>query len=176
MIKRTLFGRGLLLAAALMMVAPAAKAGEATTGSVTIMNPTARANLPNRPTAAYMMILNEGTEADRLIAARSPAFGTIELHTSSMKDGVMRMKKVDGIEVPADGTALLAPGGFHLMLFEAERPFKVGESYMMTLTFEKAGDVMVEVKVGKISGGHNQSNHGSHSGQSGHSGHSGSTN
>lgn len=170
MIKRTLIGRGLLVAAALLMTPPMTGAGETTMGSVTIMNPTARANLPNRPTAAYMMILNEGTEDDRLIAASSPAFGTIELHSSSMKDGVMRMEKLDGIEIPADGTALLAPGGFHLMLFEGERPFKAGDSYMVTLTFEKAGDIMIEVKVGKVSGGHNHSNHGNHSG------HSGSTN
>ena len=149
-----------------------AGAGEATHGPVSVLAAKARPNLPNRPTAAYMMLLNEGTADDRLVSAKSDAFGTIELHRSVKHGDVMHMEPVASIVVPADGTALLEPGGLHLMLFDAVKPHKVGDSFMMTLTFEKAGDVEVEVQVDKITGGHDHSGH-DHSGHGDHSDHSG---
>lgn len=154
----------MLLGAALMAIsvttlAPVADAHEAKKGDLTIIHPAARPNLPNRPTAAYMAISNEGEEGDRLVSVRSDAFGAVELHTTMQHGDVMKMQPVEGIDVPAGDTALLEPGGLHVMLFDAVTQHKIGDSFMMTLTFEKAGDVEVEVKVEKISGGHDHSGH-----------------
>jgi hypothetical protein len=86
-----------------------------------------------------MTIRNAG-EADRLVAASSAVTTSIELHTHREANGVMRMERVEAVDVPAGGTVTFAPGGLHLMLFGwtgsgAEAP--------ITLRFEKAGEVIV---------------------------------
>ncbi|MEM1162703.1 MAG: copper chaperone PCu(A)C [Pseudomonadota bacterium] len=146
------------------VLTPAA-AHETTSGDLTIFHAAARPNLPNRPTAAYMVISNGGDTMEVLLSATSPSFETIELHTVEKDGDVMTMMPVETIEVPAGGSAVLEPGSFHLMLFGAEKPFKVGDSYPLVLTFENAGDVTVEVKVEKISAG----SHGDHGGHGDHS-------
>ena len=165
--------RPAVMALALLTMTPGVQAHENKKGDLTIIHAQARPNLPSRPTAAYMAITNDGTEADRLISAKSEAFGTIEIHTTMQHGDVLKMQPVDAIEVPAEDTALLEPGGLHLMLFDGAKPHKIGESFMMVLTFEKAGDVMVEVKVEKITGGGDHSQHagGAAKDHSGHSGH-----
>lgn len=97
--------------------------------------------------AIYMTIHNTGGEADRLIKAQSDAAQVVELHTMEEKDGVMSMHPVDGIDVPASGDAELKPGGFHVMLIGLTRDLTIGEQVTVTLTFEKAGDVTLEVEV-----------------------------
>jgi len=138
------------LAAVCLTLSPAA-ADPVTHGDLTIAGPSARPNLPNRPTAAYMTISNAGA-ADRLIGARSPAFGRIELHTMEMADGVMKMRMVEAIEVPEGGIAELKPGGLHLMLFDAKELYADGAEVAITLIFETAGEVEVTVPVLKRAG------------------------
>lgn len=150
----------------LLTFASIANAHEITVGDLTITHPQARPNLPNRPTAAYMVITNDGKAADRLLSAKSSAFGAVEMHTTIKQGDVMKMMPVDVIEVPAEDSAVLEPGGLHLMLFEGSKAFKVDEMFPLTLTFEQAGEVEVMVKVEKISGGMSHGQHGS-----GHSGH-----
>ncbi len=150
----------LALAAALLAAAPPAGAEDATLGDLTVSEVWARPNLPNRPTAAYARIGNAGAEADRLIGAASPAFGRIELHLSEMSDGVMSMRRVEAIEAPAGGSVALEPGGYHLMLFEAERVFAPEESFPLTLEFERAGTVELTVPVRPRSGGGHGHGHG----------------
>lgn len=161
-----------VICASFLFAAFALPSVPALAGSITVSDPVARTNLPNRPTAAYMMISNSGTEDDTLLSASSPAFETIEIHSTVKDGGVMKMVARDRLEVPANGSVTLAPGGLHLMLFGAERLFKAGETFMMTLTFEKAGDLMVETKIAKVSGGMDHGTHGSDA----HSGHSGNSN
>lgn len=127
----------------------------ATVGALTVSAPKARVTIPSRPAAAYFSVANAGG-ADRLVAASSPAFGRVELHTHLHQDGVMKMMKVEAIDVPAEGEAALAPGGDHVMLFDAVEPLKIGDSFPLTLTFEKAGDVEIMVPVKPIQpAGHN---------------------
>ncbi|MEM9059354.1 MAG: copper chaperone PCu(A)C [Pseudomonadota bacterium] len=147
---------------------------DTTVGTITIGHPHARPNLPNRPSAAYLTISNKGDKADRLIAARSDFFGTIELHVTHEKDGVMMMAKVDEITVPAGGETQLEPGGQHLMLFNGTETFKPGSYFEATLTFETAGDVTVTFLVEKPAAGSKSEDHSGH-GAKGHSsgGHSG---
>lgn len=165
---------GLLAALPLAMTAldpaPNALAHDIQAGDLTITHAWARPNLPNRPTAAYMAIANAGETADTLISASSPAFETIELHTV-IKDGdVMKMQPIDGIPVPVEDSARLEPGGLHLMLFGAEKAFKDGESFPMTLTFESAGAVEITVQVEKRARKHGT--HGTHgNSEAGHGAH-----
>jgi hypothetical protein len=111
--------------------------------------------------AAYMTIHNEGPVADRLIAASSPIAGTIELH-AHLKDGdVMRMRPVVAVEIAPGEPAVLQPGGLHMMMLDLKAPLKDGESFPLTLTFEKAGKVTVSVDVRRNApaapGGHSHS-------------------
>lgn len=148
----------------LALVSSNAQAHETVAGDLTIIHAQARPNLPNRPTAAYMVIANDGETTDRLIGARSDHFGTIEMHTTLKQGDVMKMTPVEGIEVPSGDAAVLEPGGLHLMLFEGNERFKVGDEFPLTLVFEKAGEVVVTIKVEKISGaGHgSDGDHGDH--------------
>ena len=96
--------------------------------------------------AAFMVIENSG-EADRLVAASSDVAKKTELHTH-IKDGdVMKMRRVDGIDVPAQGMARLQPGGLHVMLIGLHAPLREEEKFPLTLQFDKAGEMTVEVEV-----------------------------
>lgn len=110
----------------------------------------ARASSPNaRSGAAFLILKNAGDADDRLVAVASDAAERVELHTHiSDADGVMRMVEVeDGIEIPAGGVAELMRGGDHVMFMGLTRPFLQGEAVSVTLTFEVAGDVAVEIPV-----------------------------
>lgn len=155
---------------------PNVTAHEIVSGDLTIAHPTARPNLPNRPTAAYMVIRNDGDTDDRLVSAKSDVFGKIELHTV-IKDGdVMKMQPVTEIIVPAGGETALEAGGLHLMLFDAAERQKDGTVFPLTLTFSQAGDVDVMVKVDRRAGrghDHDHSDHGTKAPKGSDDGHSG---
>lgn len=96
--------------------------------------------------AAFFVLNNHG-DADRLIAAESEVSKTVELHTH-VKDGdIYRMRKVDAIAIPMHGTAELKPGGDHLMFIGLNAPLKEGTQVPVTLVFEKAGKIKIEVPV-----------------------------
>lgn len=99
--------------------------------------------------AAFMRITNSGPEEDRLIGASSDVAAKAELHTHMHGgDGVMKMVEVeDGFVVPAGGEHLLERGGDHVMFMGLTRPLNDGEQVSVTLTFEKAGDITVEIPV-----------------------------
>lgn len=98
--------------------------------------------------AIYFVLRNRGGEADRLIAARTEVASVVELHLSAIEGGVMRMRQVESIEVPARGEARLEPGGYHLMLIGLNRELKDGDSFGVALEFERTGARVVEVVVG----------------------------
>lgn len=113
-----------------------------------IEQPFARATAPTaRAGGAYMTIVNSGATADRLLRAESSVAARTELHTVIKEGDVMRMREVPGIDVPANGKATLAPGGFHLMLMELKAPLKAGDTTAITLVFEKAGRIEVAVPI-----------------------------
>jgi hypothetical protein len=121
-------------------------------GDIVVADPWARAApLAGRPGAAYMALTNTGTVDDRLIAAGADVAGTVELHSHTMTDGVMRMRRVEGgIPVPAGETVALAPGGLHVMLIDLAQPLAVGDRFPLILTFAESGDVTVDVAVRPI--------------------------
>lgn len=154
------FGAALFLAGSL--AASAAPAHEVKQGDLTIDHPWARASAgPARNSAAFMTIHNAG-KADRLVAAAGDVAERVELHTHLMEGNVMKMRQVEAIDVPAEGMAKLQPGGFHVMLIGLHEPLKEGDSFPLTLTFEKAGKVTLEVAVEAITsmGGQNGQGHG----------------
>ncbi|WP_439594474.1 copper chaperone PCu(A)C [Falsiroseomonas sp.] len=105
-----------------------------------------RAAGAGRTGAGYLTLRNGGA-ADRLVAARAAIATRVELHTHVHEGGVMRMRPVEAIEVPANGSVTLEPGGLHLMLLELKRPLNQGDSVPVTLVFERAGEVQVQLAV-----------------------------
>lgn len=84
--------------------------------------------------AGYLKLRNAGDEAVQVVSARSPAFGAIEIHEMRAgDDGVMRMRRVEKIELPAGSTFELEPGGRHLMLFRPTGQIAKGELVPLTL-------------------------------------------
>lgn len=138
------------LAAAILVVTPAfAHNGVIHLGPINISAPFTRATLPNAPVAGgFLTIENTGTEPDRLISATSDIAGDTQIHEMAMQGDVMKMRQlVDGLEIPAGETVLLAPGGFHIMFMGLKQALVEGEAVTVTLTFEKAGTVDVVLPV-----------------------------
>ena len=138
----------LLLSALLSTFSGAQAADEVRAGGVAASQAWARATAGNTPTgAAYVTLRNDGREADRLIGARTPAAAKAELHIHQKDGEIMRMRPVDAVELPAGATAAMGPGGLHIMLLELKAPLKQGDRLPLTLRFERAGEVTVEVQV-----------------------------
>ena len=95
---------------------------------------------------AYLKIAG-GASADRLLSATTPAARSVEVHTMEMDGNVMRMRPVDSVAVPARQTVELKPGGLHVMLMGLAQPLQAGSAFPLTLRFEKAGEVKVQVRV-----------------------------
>lgn len=141
--------RTLLLAAFACAILPAspALAQDATAGDLTITAGFARSSpMMANAGAGFLTIANAGA-ADRLLAFKTDACTQPELHTHIEENGMMAMRKVEAIDVPASGEAVLAPGGLHLMFIGLTAPLKEGESVAVTLVFEKAGEVAVSLPV-----------------------------
>lgn len=132
----------------------AVSAAFAQSGGVSVENPFARPSAgPAGAGAAYMTIRNQGPAADRLVAASSSVARTTELHTHIREGDVMHMRKVEAIAIPERGAATLAPGGLHVMLMGLHQPLKTGDSFTLTLTFEKAGALTIQVPVKDMGAG-----------------------
>jgi copper(I)-binding protein len=117
-------------------------------GDIAIGHPYARATAPGQPTGgAYLRLENRGTQGDRLVSATADVAKAVELHEMTMQGDVMRMRQVDTVEVPAGQSVVLEPGGLHMMLVGLKAPLKEGDRFPMTLKFEKAGEVKVDVVV-----------------------------
>ncbi|WP_170331321.1 copper chaperone PCu(A)C [Ruegeria arenilitoris] len=99
--------------------------------------------------AAFMMIENTGDTDDRLIGVSSDAAGRVELHTHMIDDnGVAKMMHVEeGFAIPAGETHMLQRGGDHVMFMGLSQPFEQGAMVPVTLVFEKAGEIEVEIPV-----------------------------
>ena len=101
-----------------------------------------------RPGAGYLTI-HGGPEPERLLAVESAAAGSTELH-ESMKmgpGGMTGMQRLDGLDVPANGTVTFAPNGKHLMMFGLSATLKAGGTIPLSVRFEKARPLTIEAKV-----------------------------
>lgn len=142
MLKKTLF------LAALLGTSLLANAHDYKIGELQIEHPWSRAMPPVAPTAAvYFVVHNQGLEADRLLSLQTPVAAKAEMHEHVHADGVMKMQQVQSVAIPAGGAVKFEPMGYHVMLFGLQQQAKVGERFPLTLSFEKAGKVEVEVAV-----------------------------
>lgn len=117
--------------------------------AVEVEGPWARATAPGAQAGAVFATLRGGAEGDRLVGAACAVADTVELHTHVRDaDGVMRMRPVDAIPVPAGGAAVLRPGAEHVMLIGLRRALVEGERLPLELTFARAGRREVLVQVG----------------------------
>jgi periplasmic copper chaperone A len=114
----------------------------------------ARETVPGQDISAAYMTL-KSSEYRKLFYVESPSAGSVEIHTMTMNDGVMKMRMLDELELKPNEAAKLAPGGFHLMLFNLKAPLDAGSQVKFTLCFkDKAGnithqDITVPVKAPK---------------------------
>lgn len=114
--------------------------------SVRVFNAWARASvLASRPGAAYVTI--ESVSDDTLIGASTPVAKRVMIHAVEKDGDVSRMKHVETLELPAGERITLAPGGMHLMLMGLQDKLSEGTTFPMTLSFENAGEITVEVSV-----------------------------
>lgn len=158
--------RILFATAVLAVVAATAMAHEYTAGAIQIEHPWARASIGQAPNSAgFLSLENKGDTPDALIAAEGDVAGRIELHTHINEGGVMMMRPVEKIEVPAHSTVKLEPGGLHIMLIGLKRRLEDGERVPLVLVFEKAGRVAVELAVEKLGAA---MDHGKHMGDGQH--------
>ena len=133
-----------LVAFLAMLLAPPALAAE-----IMVMDAYARASRPGAPTGAVFMVLhNMGQTEDRLIGAATPVAQIAQIHTHIDDNGVMRMREVkDGIPLPPGTMHEFARGGDHVMLMGLTRDLTNGETVRLTLVFEIAGEIEIEVSV-----------------------------
>jgi len=126
-----------------------ASAQETRLNDLSIAAPYARATVPHQPSgAAYVTIENKGKTADKLIGASSPVAKTVEIHVMAMEGNVMKMREVGQIELKPASRIEMKPGdGYHLMLMGLKQPLKAGDSFPVTLSFEKAGKTEIKVTV-----------------------------
>jgi copper(I)-binding protein len=145
------------IAAATMLTVGAivSLAAQALASDVMVIKPYARASATPaaKAGAVYMTIMNHGQGSDRLIAVAADVSKAAHLHESAEQDGVASMRAVDTIEIGPHSEMQLSPGGLHVMLFDLKKPLKQGAHFNLTLTFEKAGPVVVDVPVGGVAEG-----------------------
>ncbi|KZD12396.1 copper chaperone PCu(A)C [Oceanibaculum pacificum] len=117
-------------------------------GDLKVETPWARASIGTaRPAAAYMTIRNGGSATDQLVGVESPVSGMAEIHKVKTKDGVVSMSPAGPLPIGPGETVALAPGGLHVMLMKLRQPLEKGARFPLTLTFERAGKVTVDVPI-----------------------------
>jgi copper(I)-binding protein len=102
---------------------------------VDVREPWVRATVPAQKASGAFMRLT-ATQDTRLVEARSPVAGVVEIHEMALVDNVMRMRAVAAIELPAGRTVELKPGGYHVMLMDLKQQLKAGETVPLTLVVE----------------------------------------
>ena len=130
-----------------------ASAADYKTGMITVMDPWARGT--PRSAGAFMTIHNMGA-ADELVGAKADIAKKTQVHQTVSEDGIMKMKHVHGVPLPAKGMATLKPGSYHVMMMGLNKPMKPGQSFPLTLVFKQAGEVTIQVGIMKMgaTGGH----------------------
>jgi copper(I)-binding protein len=120
---------------------------------VTVSEPWVRATVPAQKATGAFMLLSAAKDS-RLVQVSSPMAGTVEIHQMEMTDNMMRMRPVDGLDLPAGKSVNLASGGYHIMLMNLKQQLKDGDSVPVTLVIEdknkKRDSVTVKMPVKPI--------------------------
>lgn len=102
---------------------------------VQVEEPWVRATVAQQKITGAFMRITAPQDA-RLVSARSPVAGRVEIHEMAMENNVMKMRAVDAVELPADKLVELKPGGYHVMLFDLKRPVVEGDTVPLTIVVE----------------------------------------
>ena len=117
-------------------------------GDLSIHRPWSRELPPVAPNgAAYFRVENGGSETVRIVSVSTPIADRAELHAHETDGGVMKMRHLHELEVPAGGEVSFEPGGLHVMLIGLKQPLVDGESFPLTLGFDEAGTIEVTVEI-----------------------------
>jgi copper(I)-binding protein len=135
--------RRTILVAALLIAAPAL----AQTPAVRVDHAWARATTSAAQAGGIFLTVTDTGAPDRLVGASTPVAATAELHETVNDNGVMRMRPVPGLPLEAGKPVVLKPGSYHLMLMGLKQQLKPGDTFPVTLTFEKAPPVTATVTV-----------------------------
>lgn len=139
------------------LVASSAFAADYKVGNISIDHAWARAT-PSavKNGAAFMTFSNSGA-ADKLVAVTGTVSKEIQIHSMVSEAGMMRMRQIKSLDIQASGKLELKPGGYHVMLMGLPDGLKDGTKFPLTLKFEKAGEISVQVVVEKA--GHSHADH-----------------
>lgn len=139
----------LAFVAVLIVAAAVAACAQAAKTSIAVEDPYARATPAGALSGAVYMTLDNKTDAaDRLIGAATDVAARVQIHEMSMANGVMQMRELaNGLLIPAGESVALKPGGYHVMLIGLRKRLTAGETFPLTLTFEKAGNISVTVPI-----------------------------
>jgi copper(I)-binding protein len=137
--------RKLFAVAACLVVASAALAQ---TGQLELSNAWARATPAKAENGIAYLTIRSPTP-DRLVSVSSPVAKKTELNTMEMSGMVMKMRPIASLDIPAGQSVTLKPSGDHIMLLGLNGPLREGQSFPLTLTFEKAGAREVTVAIEK---------------------------
>jgi periplasmic copper chaperone A len=118
-----------------------------TTPSISVENAWARPTTASTQAAAIYLTITDHGAPDRLVAASTPVAGKAELHQTTHEGNVMKMRPVAGLAISQSAPISLAPGGYHIMLTQLNRPLANGQSFPLSLRFETAGTVETTVMV-----------------------------
>lgn len=140
-----------VLTATVVFTASHAIAHEFSSKGITIAHPWARAT-PGGATigAAFLEIKAADKTADKLIGVKASFAGRGEIHTNIQDGDVMKMRKVDALDIAPGASRVLKPMGDHIMMLDLKAPLKEGDLIKFTLQFEKAGDIEIEATVEPI--------------------------
>jgi periplasmic copper chaperone A len=119
-------------------------------GNLVIAQPWSRPTPPVASTGVvYLSVRNRGSKADRLLTLSTPAAHSAEIHETRTVNGMMEMRPVATLNFPPNTTVKVEPGGLHIMLIGLSRPLAAGMEFPLTMRFQDAGEVTVQVRVGE---------------------------
>ena len=118
---------------------------------ITINKAYVRTVPPGQPnSAAFMQFTNSSDKAHSVVNASSNVSKIVELHTHTHEDGMMQMRRIDEIDIPAKGSTSLQPGGLHIMLIKLHNGLKIGQDVALTLEFADGSTKKITAPVQKI--------------------------
>ena len=157
--------RSLIPLLVLTFLPSATSAEDFEAGSIHINGPFSSALPPiSKNGAVYLTLTNHGHVSDQLVGAVTPIAERVEIHTHRMEDGMMKMRKVNEVELPPHEEIVFAPGAIHIMLIGLSQVLKEGEHFPLMLHLKEAGHVMVKVIIqaaGTTSAAKSEHDHGS---------------
>lgn len=130
-----------------MILLAVSSAWAAAADHIRVIDPYVRPLAPGQHvTAGYFELRSDDTVGHALVAVRTPIASSVELHTIVSEGGVLQMRPIAKVEIPANGTATLAPTGNHLMIFGVDS-LATGQQVSLTLAFEDGSSVTVTAPV-----------------------------